>query len=149
MKISSCVTFFGNCRKAMNFYSEIFEVTEVKIVTFGDKSEQFNIELTPECRDYIYRAELNIKTGDSNFSFIMSDSPVLVFNLGNNDSPNNRDNLTFDISSSDKEWIEKTYGELLKEGKRNTPLQSVNHKDDLTGSVMDKFGICWILNYCS
>ena len=149
MKISSCVTFFGNCRKAIDFYTQIFELTEVKILTFGDKSELFDFDLTPKCKDLIYSAELNIKSCDSTFSIVMSDSPVLVFDTGINDNPNNRDNITFEISSKDREWIEQTYNILLDGGKRNTPLQVKNGEYDLSGSIIDKFGICWILNCCT
>lgn len=145
MKISSCITFFGNCRKAIDFYSEIFELNEVEFSTFGEKAELFSFELTPECKDLIYRSELNIRSCNSIFSIVMSDSPVLVFNSGISDSQNNRDNITYEISSKDRAWIERTYNNLLKEGKRNTFLEK---KDDfdLTGSVIDKFGVCWILN---
>ncbi|MGB7605998.1 MAG: hypothetical protein WBL93_11050 [Lutisporaceae bacterium] len=146
IKVSSCVTFFGNCRKAIDFYTQIFELNEVKALTFSDKSELFNFDLSPECKDLIYRAELNIKSSDSIFSIVMSDSPVLIFDSDIKNNPNNRDNITFEISSKDREWIEKTYNKLLEEGKRNTPLQEKKGEYDLSGSVMDKFGICWILN---
>ncbi len=149
MKISSCVTYFGNCRKAIDFYTQIFDLNEVKVLTFDDKSEVFDFELPPRCKDLIYRAELNIKSGGSIFSMVMGDSPVLVFDTGINPNPNNRDNITYEISSKDKEWIEKTYNKLLEEGKRNTPLEKKKGEYELSGSVIDKFGICWILNYCS
>lgn len=149
IKVSSCVTFFGNCRKAIDFYTQIFELTEVKIITFSDKSELFNFDLPPKCKDLIYRAELNIKSCDSIFSIVMSDSPVLVFDSDISNNPNNRDNITFEISSNDREWIEKTYNKLLEEGKRNTPLQEKKGEYDLSGSLIDKFGICWILNFYS
>jgi len=146
IKVSSCVTFFGNCRKAIDFYTQIFELTEVKVVTFGDKSELFNFELAPKCKDLIFRAELNIKSCDSIFSIVMSDSPVLLFDTAINNNPNNRDNIIYEISSKDRDWVEKTYNNLLEEGKRNTPLEEKKGEYDLSGSVMDKFGICWILN---
>lgn len=146
IKVSSCITFFGNCRKAIDFYSQIFELTDVKILTFEDKSKLFNFELKPECRDLIYRAELNIRSCDSIFSIVMGDSPVLVFSTDLSNNPNNRDNITFEISSSDKEWIEKTYNKFLEEGKRNMPLQEKKGEYALSGSVIDKFNICWILN---
>lgn len=146
MKVSSCVTFFGNCRKAIDFYTEIFQLTEVKVLTFGDRSDSFDFDLPPKCEDLIYRAELNIKSNDSCFSMIMGDSPVLVFDTGINLNPNNRDNISYEISSKDKEWIEKTYNKFLEEGKRNTPLEKKKGEYELSGSVIDKFGICWILN---
>jgi uncharacterized glyoxalase superfamily protein PhnB len=79
----------------------------------------------------------------------MGDSPVLVFDTGINGNPNNRDNISYEISSKDKEWIEKTYNKFLEEGKRNTPLQKKKDEYELSGSVIDKFGICWILNCCN
>lgn len=146
IKVSSCITYFGNCRKAVDFYMQVFDVTDVKVTTFGDMSEGFSFDVPDKCKDLVFRAELNIKSSDSIFSLIMSDSPVLVFDTGNG-NPNNRDNISYEIFSNDKSWIKKTYDEFMKEGKRNIPLQKKDEYE-LSGSVMDKFGVCWILN-CS
>lgn len=149
MKISSYVTFFGNCRDAVDFYKDVFELSDVKIETFEDKSNQFAFELPTKCKNLVFRAELNIKSEDSDFSIIMADSPVLVFNADMIGNGNNKDNITFEISGKDKEWIEKTYDKLLKGGIRNTPLKNNPGSNDLSGSLIDKFGICWILCWCS
>lgn len=145
-KISSCITFLGNCRKAIDFYKEVFDITDVKIETFGEKTEFKSFNLTPSCRELIFRAVLNINSNGEKFSLILGDSPALLFNMDINASQNNRDNISYEIFSDNRIWVEKAYNKFLEEGKRNTPLE----KGDvyaLTGSVMDKFGVCWIMNY--
>ena len=146
VKVSSCITYFGNCKKAIDFYIEVFDITDVKVTTFGDKSEVFSVDLPNKCKDLIYRAELSIKSNGYIFSLIMSDSPALLFDTGVNDNPNNRDNVTYEIYTNDKSWVEKTYDKFMEEGKRNIPLQKKDEYE-LSGSVIDKFGVCWILNY--
>jgi len=146
IKISSCITFFGNCKMAIDFYSQIFDVVDYNIITYGDMPTVFGTDLPDKCKELIYRSELNIKSDGRIFTLILSDSPVLLFDTGMNENPNNRDNISYEIWSNDKVWIEKIYTEFLKEGKRNIPLQRKDEYE-LSGSVMDKFGVCWILNY--
>lgn len=149
MKISPCINFFGNCKNAIEFYNEIFEAYEIKVVTFYEKSDLFNLNLSHKAGELIYRAEIYIRNNESTFSFVMGDSPALLFDTRLNDNPNNRDNITFEIEDNDINWIEKIYYKLLESGKRNTPLKKENDDSIITGSVIDKYGICWILRCIS
>lgn len=92
----------------------------------------------------VYRAELNIQSDESVFSLVMCDSPSLIFFPGQTGYSNNIDNITYEIKSDDKEWVEMVYNKLLEGGKTNIPLQK-KPQYELFGSLIDRFGICWII----
>lgn len=148
MKISSCVTLHGNCRDAVEFYKEIFKLTEVNIQTFNDKVELFGNNIPNECKNLVYRAELKIQSDESVFSIIMCDSPSLIFLPGQVGYSSNIDNITYEITSDNKEWTEMVYNKLLDGGKTNIPLQK-KLQYELFGSLIDRFGICWIISCCN
>ncbi|MTI49945.1 MAG: hypothetical protein FH761_19105 [Firmicutes bacterium] len=146
MKISSRITFFGNCREAIEFYKEVFEIENVNVETFEDSKEMSNMQLSEDEKRLIFRSELKIKDKESYFSIIMADSPVLAFNKGYIGNKNNVDNITFEVSCITREQIKEIYEKLSAEGKINISLQTKNSYK-LFGSLIDKYGVCWNL-YC-
>lgn len=144
MKISSRVTFWGNCRKAIEFYKDVFQIESVEIKTFEDASELLHIQLSEDDKKLIYTAELKIESDEHCFSIIMGDSPAVIFSKEHIGNKNNLDNITFEISCITKEQIKIIYEKLSAEGKTNMALQKKDSYE-LYGSVIDKHGVCWNL----
>lgn len=146
MKISLYVTMYGNCKKAIEFYQKVFNVKNLKIVTFEEAAPMLGIEIQNSVKNLIFRGELEIDTGNSNFSLVLADSPAMIFSDSFSKNPNIVDNISLEILDSNIEWIEKVFNELKKDGKVNIELKKT-FNSELYGSVMDKFGICWLIGY--
>lgn len=142
--ISSSITFYGNCMKAIEFYKKVFINCKTEIIKYADVAEALNLGDTVKGKeDLIYQATLIINLGGCDTIFTMADSPSLLF-LGQSTTPNNIDNLTFVIAVDDSKYLESLYNALIDGGKSNI-LPRINNLGYLEGSLIDRFGVCWIL----
>lgn len=144
MKMSPRITFFGSCRDAVEYYKDVFQTDQVDIITFTEAPELANMEQTDDTKKLIYRAELTVGEGDSSFSFIMGDSPALIFNSSQVNASGNQDNITYEITSREPNEISALYEKLIEEGKANITLRKTDALA-LYASLIDKYGICWNL----
>lgn len=142
--ISSSITFYGNCMKAIEFYKKIFIKCKTEIIKYADVADilEFGNHIQGK-ENLIYQAKLIIEMGGSEFIITMSDSPSLLF-LGVDTSPNNIDNLTFVIEVDESKYLEELYNAFIEGGKSNI-LPRINKQGYLEGSLIDQFGVCWIL----
>lgn len=128
MSLNPYINFNGNCREAVNFYSDIFKTEKPIIMTYG---ESHNGELGEEVKDLVMHTYLNIQ----GLTIMFSDfSPDMEFILGNNTS------LT--IVSKDMDEIRYLYDRLKDGGKIDMELQET-FWSKLYGSLVDKFGLIW------
>lgn len=142
--ISSSITFYGNCMKAIEFYKKVFINCKTEIIKYSDVADILNLgDVVNGKEDLIYQAKLIIDIGGCDSIFTMADSPSLLF-LGHSATPNNIDNLTFVIAVDDSKYLETLYDALIDGGKSNI-LPRINNQGYLEGSLIDQFGVCWIL----
>lgn len=145
MKISANITLFGNCKPAIEFYKSALDAKLISYITFQECKDLASLDLSSDKQKYVYRAELLIGTGDNKFSMIMGDSPSLVFDVGDSSNPNSRDNLTFHLECESSDLATKIYNSLLDGGKRNTPMEKRSDGSCMSGSLIDQYGVCWII----
>ncbi|MFD1020430.1 VOC family protein [Thalassobacillus hwangdonensis] len=130
-QVTPYLTFAGNAREALAFYSEVFGGEVLGIQTFGEA--QF--ETPPELDDNVMHAQF--KAGE--LFFMVSDS------FSNNDiTKGNRISLALEMES--EEEIQSIYEMLKKEGLVKMELQDT-FWGAIFAKVEDKFGITWDLNF--
>lgn len=134
MAVQIYINFNGNCKEAVEFYSEVFETEKPQILTFGAApgSEEFKIPEGAENR--VMHTELKISDSTIMFSDIL---PGMPFNQGNN--------ISLTVVTNSEENVRKYFDGLKKGGSVYMELQET-FWSKCYGSVTDKFGILWQLS---
>jgi PhnB protein len=135
MPVNVYVYFNGNCRDAVNFYADIFETGEPKIMTFGEVAIDPEFPIPDDAKNLIIHATLNIKGSTVMFSDIFP---------GTDYRPGNNVNLT--VLSKSLDEILGIYNKLKEDGTVDMELQETFFSK-YYGSVTDKYGIPWQLSY--
>ena len=133
--ILSYVNFQGNCRQAVEFYSEVFGTEKAKFMTFGEMPPDPEFVMPEEAKNLVAHTQLMI-----NETMVMfSDTPPgMPFVQGNN--------ITLIVVSEDMDEIKTLYNKLKVGGKVDMePGETFWSK--AYGSVIDKFGVGWQFNY--
>lgn len=144
MEYASCnITMYGKCREAVSFYGSCFPVEGKTILTFGDVAKRLNFGNYVQGKEnLIYQAKLLFACTTGKFLLMMGDSPSVLFN---GDSPGScKDNITINIGCSTKEELLDIYRRLSEGGKNNIKPRLTN-EHIFEGSLIDQFGVCWIL----
>lgn len=126
--------FNGNCREAVNYYTEVFKTEKPQIMAFGDMPGDPSFEMPEGAKNLVMHAELEVSSGKIMFS---DNFPGTPFTQGNNV------NLT--IVSKDEEFIKTSFNKLKDGGTVEMELQET-FWSKLYGSLTDKFGIVWQLS---
>ena len=136
MEVGVYINFNGNCREAVEFYTQGFEAEKQQIMTYGDAPPSPGFNLPEEAKNLIMNTQLNIK----GHTLMFSDAPPgMPFVAGNN--------ISLIILSKDLEEIQSLYNKLKEGGTIGMELQET-FWSKCYGYVIDKFGIGWQLNYC-
>ncbi len=135
MGVEVYINFNGNCRQAVDFYSDVFGTEKPKIMLFGDTPPNPEFPLDEEMKKLVMHATLNIEGSMVMFSDV---PPGMTFVEGNN--------ITLIINSKDTEKITTIFNKLKEGGTIRMDLQET-FWSKLYGYVVDKFGIGWQLNY--
>ena len=135
MAIEIYMNFDGNCRDAVEFYTEVFKTEQPKIMTFGDMPPNEEYPLPEEAKNLIMHTRLNMCGSVVMFSDIF---PGMTFVQGTN--------ITLAIVSDDLDEIKALFYQLKVDGTVGMELQET-FWSKCYGSVKDKFGIEWQFNY--
>jgi len=127
--------FNGNCKEAVEYYSEVFGLGTPEISKFGDMPEDPNFVVPDDMKELVMHARLNIHGSMVMFSDSMPNAPVTFGK-----------NITLAVVTGDKEKLEAEFNALAKEGKVSMPLKET-FWSPVYGSLEDKFGIVWQFSY--
>ena len=129
MSFDVFLNFDGDCREAVAFYCEVFQVNVTgEMMTYGQ-----NPSASPVDQDRILYASLPVFGSN----FMMSDCPSdAQFVKGNN--------VSLTLGSADPAEITRIFQALAAGGTAVMPLQKTFFSE-LFGMVCDKFGIHWQL----
>jgi PhnB protein len=130
--IHSYLTFNGNCREAMTFYKKCLG-GELNIQTVSDTHAK--VDFPEETKDYVLQATLK-----NRHLILLGTDMVPDENL----VKGNTVSLML-ICNSEKE-MRAFYTKLSKGGKQTSPVAKT-HWGALFGSLTDKFGNHWLLNF--
>ncbi|WP_410511909.1 VOC family protein [Paenibacillus sp. BR2-3] len=135
MAVDVYLNFNGNCREAVEFYAEVFETEEPKIMTFGDQPPNPNFVVPEAAKDLVMHSQLHIKGTTIMFSDVF---PGMPFVAGNN--------ISLVVVSKDIEEIKSLFNKLKVGGTVGMELQET-FWSKCYGMLTDKLGIGWQLNY--
>jgi len=137
MTLEPFVSFNGNCREAVEFYSKVFKTEAPKFMTFRDAPPDDDMGLSEADKDLIMYTDLNI----FGVQVMFSDTPPgMPFVAGNN--------ISLTLITKDEDEIRRLFRELGEGGEVDMELQET-FWSNLYGMVTDKFGISWQLSHDS
>lgn len=135
MSMQVYINFKGNCREAIEFYKEVFELDEPKILTFGQVPSSNGEPFPEEVKNLVMHSELNI------FGTLVMVSDVLPhmdLTIG--------DNITLVLRHNNQDTLRKIFDKLKAGGTVTMELQETFFSK-CYGMVKDKFNIGWQLSH--
>ncbi|MCL1800211.1 MAG: VOC family protein [Promicromonosporaceae bacterium] len=132
MMIEMFFNFNGNCREALNFYSQVFQAPVTGLMTYGETPPDSGFQPTAADKELIMYA--GIPVGNMTIMFMDNPSTDSAVKAGTNISPT--------ISADNTEEVTRLFTELAKGGQVGMPLGKTFFSD-WYGMVTDKFGITW------
>jgi PhnB protein len=128
-RLNPYISFAGNAREAMEFYSDVFGGT-LTLSTFGEFGGQ-----DPATADKIMHGMLET---DSGFTLMGADTPP-----GMEHTPGN--NIAVSLSGDDADELQGYWRKLSDGGTVSVPLERQMWGDEF-GACVDRFGISWMVN---
>ena len=135
MQFGLFLNFNGNCREALDLYSEVFNSEVKNLMTFGEAPADPTMPIKDSEKDRIMYAEINIGGLDVMFMDNSDDWPITV---GNNIQP------TITVESEDE--VRRLIDALRVDGKVFMEPTKTFFAD-LYGMVEDRFGVIWQIMY--
>lgn len=130
--------FDGNAREAVEFYAKVFKVEKNEITTYGDMPSDPDFNIPESQKKLILNTDLIINGTKVMFSDVFSEMTSTPLIKGNS--------ITLVISNDDKNYIKNLFDKLKEGGKVEMKLGET-FWSKMFGSVCDKFGNTWELNY--
>lgn len=131
MAVNVYINFNGNCRKAVEFYAEVFGTEKPKIMTFGEAPSNPEHPIPEEAKDLVIHTNLNINGSIVMFSDVF---PGMPFTAGNN--------ISLTIVSKNIDEIKSLFNKMKEGGTVEMYIQET-FWSKCYGSLTDKFGIPW------
>ncbi|WP_026475958.1 VOC family protein [Alkaliphilus transvaalensis] len=134
MPLQMYLNFNGNCREAVEFYANVFNVEKQEIMLYKDVHSSEDFPLTEETKNLVMHTFLNIKGSIVMFSDV---PPGMPFTVGNN--------ISLVVNCNDIDEIRSAFEKLSVGGSVPMELQET-FWSKLYGYVVDKFGVGWQFN---
>lgn len=138
MKIHAYLNFEGTNEEAFRFYEKILGGTLTEIYRFGSMPQEGGFELTPEQKDLVLHVGLELSDGQMIMASDMIEGmgPALV--EGNN--------ISLSVHPDSKQDAARIFNSLAEGGTITMPIAD-QFWGDYFGSLTDRFGINWMVNY--
>lgn len=133
LKLNAYLNFDGNCREAVEYYSEVFGIP-AKMMTFGEAPAKDGVEMPKEMKSRIMHAQLVFGNNEIMFSDTM---PGTEFIAGNN--------IHLSINGTDQAEMTAWFDTLAADGTVQM-LLAPTFWGPMYGMLVDRFGICWQFN---
>jgi PhnB protein len=130
------LNFPGNTEEAFNFYKKVFGGEFTMVQRFKDTPEKEKI--SPADQQKIMHVGLPLGNGNVLMGTDALESMGHPVKMGNN--------INLSLETQNKEETDKIFSALSNGGKIEMPLQNT-FWGAYFGSVIDKFGIHWMVNY--
>lgn len=131
MAVSVYVSFNGNCREAVQFYTQVFGTEDPQIMTFGDTPPDPKFTLPEEAKKLVLHTQLNIDGSTVMFSDVFPGSPFVAGN-----------NMSLTVVNKNIEEIKARFSKLKEGGTVRMDLQET-FWSKCYGMLTDKYGVQW------
>lgn len=131
MPLDVFINFNGNCREALKFYAQIFDLEEPNIMTYGEAPPNSQMPVTEETKYLVMHASLTIF---GTVVMFMDTIPDMQVNQG--------DNIVLTIRSKDLDEVKSLFSKMKNGGRILMDLQETFYSK-CYGMLIDKFGIPW------
>jgi PhnB protein len=135
MPLNVYLNFNGNCREAVEFYTEVFGTETPKIMTFGEAPPNPEYTLPEEAKHLVMHTFLIIAGNKVMFSDVFPGSPFVAGN-----------NISLTVVSKNEDELIGFFNKLKEGGKVSMEIQET-FWSKCYGSLRDKFGIEWQLSH--
>ena len=135
MAVITYINFNGNCREAVEYYSQCFGKGKPQIMTYASMPSDPDFIVPEESMNLVMNASVNISDSYIMFSDVL---PGMPFVAGNN--------ISLAVVSKSMEEIKSLFNKLKEGGTVNMEIQKT-FWSECFGSLTDKFGIDWQLSY--
>lgn len=135
MAVDVYISFNGNCRKAVEFYAQVFETAKPNIMTFGDTPPNPEFPLPESAKNLVMHTQLNINGSNVMFSDVFPGTPFVEGN-----------NISLAIISKNVAEIQSLFNKLKEGGTIGIELQET-FWSKAYGKLTDKFGTQWQFNH--
>ncbi|MCL2411325.1 MAG: VOC family protein [Treponema sp.] len=131
MALDVFLTFNGNCREALDFYSGVFKSNIEGLMTFSDAPASDGYVASESDKNKIMYASLNI----SGSTVMFSDTPDgMPYNAGNN--------IVLTVNVTERAEVERLFGALNIDPNPHMPPQQTFFAE-YYAMAADKFGLIW------
>lgn len=137
MKIHSYLNFEGNAEEAFRFYEKVLGGKLTEIHRFGSMPQE-GFELTPEQKNFVMHVGLELPEGQM---LMASD---MLPGMGPRRVEGN--NFSISVHPDSRQEADRIFSALAEGGTITMPMAD-QFWGDYFGSLADRFGINWMVNY--
>jgi PhnB protein len=138
MKIHSYLNFENKTEEAFRFYEKVLRGKLTEIHRFGSMPAQDGFELTPEQKKLVMHVGLELPDGQ----MIMASD--MLPGMGPKRVEGN--NFSISVHPDSREEADRIFNALAEGGTVTMPMAD-QFWGDYFGSLTDRFGINWMVNY--
>ena len=138
MKVHAYLNFDGKAEEAFRFYADVLGGTLTEVHRFGSMPSSDEFQLTPEQQDLVMHVGIELPDGQ-----MLMASDVLE---GMGPPHVAGTNFSISVHPSSRSEADRIFGALSDGGVVTMPLAD-QFWGDYFGSLLDRFGINWMVNY--
>ena len=138
MKIHPYLNFLGKTEQAFRFYHQVLGGKLTEFYRFGAMPAQGDVELTPEQKNLVMHVGLALPDGQ----MIMASDTMQ--GMGPQHVAGN--NISISVHPDSRAEADRVFNALAEGGTVTMPIAD-QFWGDYFGSVTDRFGINWMVNY--
>jgi PhnB protein len=138
MKIHAYLNFEGTTEEAFRFYQKVLGGKLTEIYRFGAMPQEGGFELTPEQKNLVMHVGLELPDGQMIMASDMLPGMGPARVEGNN--------FSISVSPDSRQEADRIFNALAQSGTITMPIAD-QFWGDYFGSLTDKFGINWMVNY--
>jgi PhnB protein len=138
MKIHPYLNFDSKTEEAFRFYEKALGGKLTEIYRFGSMPQQSGFELTPEQKNLVMHVGLELPDGQ----MIMASDTI----PGMGPKRVEGNNISISVHPASKQEADRIFNALAQGGTITMPMAN-QFWGDYFGSLTDRFGINWMVNY--
>jgi PhnB protein len=138
MKIHAYLNFEGKTEEAFRFYEKVLGGKLTEVHRFGSMPAQDGFELTPEQKNFVMHVGLQLPDGQMLMASDMLPGMGPARVEGNN--------ISLSVHPDSRQEADRIFNALTQGGSVTMPMAD-QFWGDYFGSLTDRFGINWMVNY--